>query len=1209
MMAACPQCGLFQAAEASPQSVASSPPSTRYVFLAVAAVLLVGVVGALAGLTTYLNRAPQGIGPRDISVAGGSTAGKADDGDSRSVQRSSSAVEAPPVAELLARGALIDGGSAGLRYRWEAGRDYRYSIDLETRRGGEVSSEQETVHYTVAEDERSRLLDELLRGEATGTGFVVHADGYLVTCAHVVFGAKQVEVFLNGRSYDGAVVALDTQHDLAVVHVEARGLPTLALATAQQVKLGQDVQSIGYPLTDEASEGVKVTRGAVSGYVVQEGCRFVQVDAAFNPGVSGGPVVGPSGEVIGVASRDLGLLTQNANLAVTCEDVIRLLRRCNIGHHELIYPSPQSNVEVVKQVVPSVALLKVTAGPGGVGMPRHFTLECSYSPAAGKQPSRGLLARLFTGASRERGELVVDEFGETDSDSDTEERELPHLLGPLAQLAIPPLSPRGEKTWSSESLELIPLDSHQGAKFVLARGTSTFRVQSESSEQVVIKQVFRLRAPQDEKQATQYYVLGEGEFVFDPKQGVIKSYVYKARHEQTARFPHLEVTVRLTLLDEQNSLVAADADVELNGEQIRTTEKPPVEATAGEPAASSTSKPAETPDSTTVARAESTTPETSTPETTTAETTTVENSEKKPPAKPLSEEELRSVLRRIQQPEFPGQEIIAMRRLAKAQPTDDVRGRVVAHVDGIPRGYAVNSHHLPIDRERTAAAIEVLGVWGGPIVASTLIDIIQRSKGDDEEVLREAVRALCRLKTDGMLMRVLDPDDPVYNRGRGVNALPWAGEDAEAALLRLAAHWNRTVRLRALRLLPYVGGSRSVAELTKIAEDNADDTDYRSRVLAVQREIASYESSPDSRPVGDIVKLGPEPASAVFRPRPATPRPEPKPFISRPRVTPRPPVASTPATAEPPPLHPHEIFRSPQLRWTIYSLAISPDARFLAVGKMDRKLLMFDVEKDELVASLDDLTVLNSVTSLAFTHDGEKLLAGGGSGVIWIFDVGESGELQRVGTFAGHASAIQCMAVSRDNRFVVSGERDKRLRCWSLDTTREQWTVAMFSGTVQATAFTADGAAALATDGKSLLRIDVKSGEVTSTRTLSGFSHSSAISPDGARVACSDGRAIRTWNTDSGEQLSVYATRELQWAMSFSPAGDRVVAGGNNVLSVVDVESGDRLAALPLSGIGYTKAVAYSDDGRFVAGIGTSQRIASFYSVEHLEQAESKPSP
>lgn len=150
-------------------------------------------------------------------------------------------------------------------------------------------------------------------GQAVGTGFIVRSDGVILTNEHVVDGAVDVSVTLaDGRSLEARVLASDEDHDLAVLKVTTRNLPTVALADSTTVAVGQRVIAVGYALSLEG--GPTVTSGIISSLErtirVQDsrggslGVRtysdVLQTDAALNEGNSGGPLVTLEGEVIGV---------------------------------------------------------------------------------------------------------------------------------------------------------------------------------------------------------------------------------------------------------------------------------------------------------------------------------------------------------------------------------------------------------------------------------------------------------------------------------------------------------------------------------------------------------------------------------------------------------------------------------------------------------------------------------------------------------------------------------------------------------------------------------------------------------------------------------------------------------------------------------------------------------------------------------------------
>jgi len=134
-----------------------------------------------------------------------------------------------------------------------------------------------------------------------GSGFVINADGYVVTNNHVVDGATEIRVkFSDGRELLGKVVGRDDKTDLALVKVEATGLPVLPMGDSSKLEVGEPVMAIGNPFGLEQT----VTTGIVSATGRSIGAGpyddFIQTDASINPGNSGGPLVNARGEVIGV---------------------------------------------------------------------------------------------------------------------------------------------------------------------------------------------------------------------------------------------------------------------------------------------------------------------------------------------------------------------------------------------------------------------------------------------------------------------------------------------------------------------------------------------------------------------------------------------------------------------------------------------------------------------------------------------------------------------------------------------------------------------------------------------------------------------------------------------------------------------------------------------------------------------------------------------
>jgi Do/DeqQ family serine protease len=139
----------------------------------------------------------------------------------------------------------------------------------------------------------------------TGSGFIISADGKILTNAHVVDGADTVKVILkDGRSFQGKVVGKDELTDVAVVKIQAENLPTITLGNSDLLQPGQWAIAIGNPLglDNTVTTGIISATGRASNLIGAPDKRveFIQTDAAINPGNSGGPLLNARGEVIGM---------------------------------------------------------------------------------------------------------------------------------------------------------------------------------------------------------------------------------------------------------------------------------------------------------------------------------------------------------------------------------------------------------------------------------------------------------------------------------------------------------------------------------------------------------------------------------------------------------------------------------------------------------------------------------------------------------------------------------------------------------------------------------------------------------------------------------------------------------------------------------------------------------------------------------------------
>ena len=140
--------------------------------------------------------------------------------------------------------------------------------------------------------------------KSLGSGFIISADGYILTNAHVVSSADEITVKLNDkREFQAEIIGVDRKTDIALLKIEAKNLPKVTQGILSKLRVGEWVVAIGSPFGFESS----VTAGIVSAKgrsLAQENyVPFIQTDVAINPGNSGGPLFNMKGEVVGINSQ------------------------------------------------------------------------------------------------------------------------------------------------------------------------------------------------------------------------------------------------------------------------------------------------------------------------------------------------------------------------------------------------------------------------------------------------------------------------------------------------------------------------------------------------------------------------------------------------------------------------------------------------------------------------------------------------------------------------------------------------------------------------------------------------------------------------------------------------------------------------------------------------------------------------------------------
>ena len=190
-----------------------------------------------------------------------------------------------------------------------------------------------TVPVIDRKSPRRRTDPNKVVSASSGTGFAVSSSGHVITNHHVIEGCQNVKIHHNGQTTPSTVVAYDPQNDLALLKGNFRPSTVFSLSS-KNPELLQDVYVAGFPFGRKVSTGVKVTKGIISSLTgVGNNFSNIQIDAALQPGNSGGPILDQKGNVIGVAVarldkmktlKNFGSLPENTNFGIKTS-VVRII--------------------------------------------------------------------------------------------------------------------------------------------------------------------------------------------------------------------------------------------------------------------------------------------------------------------------------------------------------------------------------------------------------------------------------------------------------------------------------------------------------------------------------------------------------------------------------------------------------------------------------------------------------------------------------------------------------------------------------------------------------------------------------------------------------------------------------------------------------------------------------------------------------------------
>lgn len=236
-----------------------------------------------------------------------------------------------PVSATLAQAGLAPGG-APTTFADLAAKLQPAVVNIATKQKVQVATS-----FNPFTGERRPITQDQQSG---GSGFLISADGYIVTNNHVISGGPQgtaadtiTVTLFDGKEYKAQLVGRDSSSDIALLKISANGLPFVAMADSKQSRVGDWVVAIGNPL----GLGNTVTAGIISALQRNIGAggaydRFIQTDTAINPGNSGGPLFNLKGEVIGINNRLISPVGANIGVgfAIPAEEavpVVEALRR------------------------------------------------------------------------------------------------------------------------------------------------------------------------------------------------------------------------------------------------------------------------------------------------------------------------------------------------------------------------------------------------------------------------------------------------------------------------------------------------------------------------------------------------------------------------------------------------------------------------------------------------------------------------------------------------------------------------------------------------------------------------------------------------------------------------------------------------------------------------------------------------------------------
>ncbi|MHB8881177.1 MAG: S1 family peptidase [Thermodesulfovibrionales bacterium] len=224
----------------------------------------------------------------------------------------------------------------------------------------QVIEEFKSMGFNVKEVEQEKPIEG-----AQGTGFLISDEGHILTCAHVVGDEQTATVWVADARYEADVVDKDKDADIALIKIRGKissKYTPLSFRSDNSYKLGEDVMTIGFPMTKVLGTRARLSKGLVSSTVGQrDDPKQIQFSAEVQPGNSGGPLFDKEGVVVGVISGTLnpwkmvrttgGGLPQNVNFAIKTDTVLNSIKSKNEAVYNKIKTNQKATVENIESAV------------------------------------------------------------------------------------------------------------------------------------------------------------------------------------------------------------------------------------------------------------------------------------------------------------------------------------------------------------------------------------------------------------------------------------------------------------------------------------------------------------------------------------------------------------------------------------------------------------------------------------------------------------------------------------------------------------------------------------------------------------------------------------------------------------------------------------------------------------------------------------------